>query len=185
MDGINGITGFYSLAVLIPLFITEQDVVTQQLLIFILLSVLVFLYFNARTKARCFAGDVGSLSIAAVICYLLVQRIVQTDDYTFLAFISLYLVDTGCTIIQRSYNKEKIFQAHRKHLFQILSNEVGINHLIVAAIYGVGQLCINMLLVNTDYGVPGLVVMFVALIVLYVAIKLVVLNRIKTKGLTY
>lgn len=185
MDGINGITGFYSLAVLLPLLITEQDVVTQQLLIFIILSVLVFLFFNARTKARCFAGDVGSLSIAAIICYLLVQRIVQTNDYTYLAFIAIYLVDTGCTIIQRLYGREKIFEAHRKHLFQILSNEIGINHLVVAVIYAVCQLGINMLITNYTIGIPGLVVLFLLLIVMYVVIKLSVLKQIKSKGLTY
>lgn len=183
MDGINGITGFYSLAALLPLYIVTDSLVSQQLIVFVVLAVLIFLFFNSRTKARCFAGDVGSLSIAAIVCYLLVQHFVQTEDYSFLAFISLYLVDTGCTIIQRLYSGEKIFEAHRKHLFQVLSNELRINHLVVATIYGLCQLAINMLLINTNYGLAGVIMLFICQLVIYVIIKVSVLKYVKGKRL--
>ena len=61
MDGINGITGGYSIAVLIPLIYLNQknEFVSPELLYVMLLSLLVFCFFNYRKKAKCFAGDVG------------------------------------------------------------------------------------------------------------------------------
>ena len=66
MDGINGITAGYSLAVLVPLFLLNRmsDVagsfVNGNLIVVIIIAVLLFGLFNFRTKgkAKCFAGDV-------------------------------------------------------------------------------------------------------------------------------
>lgn len=172
MDGINGITGFYSLAVIIPLLLTETNEVNVELLSFMIVALLVFLFFNARKKAKCFAGDVGSVSIAVIICFLLVQRIVATDDYKYLAFLTLYLVDTGLTIIQRAKNGEKVLEAHRKHLFQVLSNEMKIPHLVVALLFALLQLGINMLLINADVSVAGIVILFAVAIAIYIPVKI-------------
>lgn len=178
MDGINGITGFYSLAIIIPLILTETDPVLLELNCFIAVALLVFLFFNARKKAKCFAGDVGSVSIAVIISFLLVQRIVQTADYKYLAFLTLYLVDTGITIIQRALNKEKILEAHRKHLFQVLSNEMKMPHLFVAIFFALVQLGINMVLINTDVTIVGIIAIFAVTIFLYALVKYKILPRL-------
>lgn len=177
MDGINGITGFYSLAVIVPLLLTETNEVNIELLSFMIVALLVFLFFNARKKAKCFAGDVGSVSIAVIVCFLLVQRIVATGDYKYLAFLTLYLVDTGLTIIQRAKNGEKVLEAHRKHLFQVLSNEMKIPHLVVALLFALIQLGINVLLINTDVTVTGIVVLFVVAIAIYIPLKISLLKK--------
>lgn len=179
MDGINGITGFYSLAIIIPLMLTEGNPVNTRLQLLMLIALIVFLFFNARKKARCFAGDVGSVSIAVIVCFMLVQRIINTDDYTYLGFLALYLVDTGLTIIQRLKAGDKIFEAHRKHLFQVLSNEMGMPHLVVSLLFAAIQLAINLFLVNTGVGIVGLIVLFLVLIVAYVLIKATLLKRIR------
>ena len=127
--------------------------------------------FNARKKAKCFAGDVGSVTIAVIVCFLLVQRIVVTGDYKYLAFVALYLVDTGLTIIQRAKNGEKVLEAHRKHLFQVLSNEKKLPHLVVAIAYAVLQLGINMALVNTEMSVASIVGLFALCIAIYIPVK--------------
>lgn len=176
MDGINGITGFYSLAIVVPLMLTESDALIFKLESLILLALLIFLFFNARKKAVCFAGDVGSVSIAVIICFLITQRIIATNDYTYLAFLTLYLVDTGLTIIQRLKNREKVLEAHRKHLFQVLSNELGNSHLKVTLIYAFLQLAINVFVINADIGVPGLVVLFAIAVATYIIIKIRVLK---------
>ncbi|HEY9178605.1 MAG TPA: glycosyltransferase family 4 protein [Flavipsychrobacter sp.] len=178
MDGINGITGFYTLAVLLPLMFTEMVAANLELQAFVAVALLVFLVFNARKKAKCFAGDVGSVSIAVIICFLLVQRIVATDDYKYLGFLAVYVVETGLTIIQRWRMGEKVLEAHRRHMYQVMSNEMGWPHLLVAAIYAAVQMGINMLLINTDYGVPGLVVLFTGLILLYILLKVNLLKRV-------
>ena len=182
MDGINGITGFYTLAVLFPLMLTETELVNLELQAFVGVALLVFLFFNARKKAKCFAGDVGSVSIAVIVCFLLVQRIVATDDYKYIGFLSVYVVETGLTILQRWRMGEKVLEAHRRHMYQVLSNEMGWPHLLVAAIYAAVQLGINLLLINTDYGVPGLVILFAVLILLYILLKVNLLKRVAVKA---
>lgn len=183
MDGINGITGFYTLAVLLPLMLTETELVNLELQAFVGVALLIFLFFNARKKAKCFAGDVGSVSIAVIVCFMLVQRIVTTDDYKYLGFLAVYVVETGLTIIQRWRMGEKVLEAHRRHMYQVMSNEMGWPHLLVAVIYSSVQLGINMLLINTDYGVAGLVVLFAVLILLYILLKVNLLKRVAVKAL--
>ena len=171
MDGINGITGFYSLAVMLPLMFTEVDIILLKLEVIMLIALIVFLYFNARKKARCFAGDVGSVTVAVIMCFLVVQRIIATNDYTYLGFFSVYLVDTGLTIIQRAKAGERIFDAHRKHLFQVMSNEMNMPHLLVSVIFASMQLLINVGLITVNTGIPGLIVLFLLLIITYIIIK--------------
>jgi len=69
MDGINGITGGYSLSVLLPLIYlnTTDNFISQDYLYVVGMSLLVFCFFNFRKKAKCFAGDVGSISIAFIL----------------------------------------------------------------------------------------------------------------------
>ena len=62
MDGINGITGGYALASLIPLYIINKTMgfVDESLVMTVILADIVFCIFNFRPKgkAKCFAGDV-------------------------------------------------------------------------------------------------------------------------------
>lgn len=171
MDGINGITGFYSLAIILPLLFTEQNLLLRELQLFVLISIVVFLFFNARKKARCFAGDVGSVGMAILVLFFLISRIATTGNYNYAGFLLLYGTDTVLTIIQRLYGRENIFKAHRKHLFQLLSNEFKMSHLMVSAIYGVLQLCVNILIVSKSDS-PILLLVFILISgILYILIK--------------
>lgn len=181
MDGINGITGFYAMAVVLPLLITETNRTIISLEIIFLIALMIFLFFNARVKARCFAGDVGSVTIAVTVCFLIAERVVSTYDFKYLAFVLLYLVDTGLTLIQRAIAREKVFQAHRKHLFQVLSNEMSYPHLRVALLYGVLQLIINFILTYTNIGVIGIVIVFAIFVTTYIVIKLFVLKKVNSR----
>ena len=63
MDGINGITGGYSLVVLGALAYINCAVtqfVMPELIYIAIAGCLVFCFFNFRKKAKCFAGDCGS-----------------------------------------------------------------------------------------------------------------------------
>lgn len=143
MDGINGITGFYSLAVLIPFLWIEDDALMKDFIWITIISLLVFLFFNARKKARCFAGDIGSISMALMVMFVILQQIVKTDEYFLVFTILLYGIDSIFTIVQRLYNRENIFEAHRKHLYQYFVNEYKLPHLWVSGIYGILQLGFN------------------------------------------
>ena len=143
MDGINGITGGYSLVVLIflvPAILTGvKDLVTSAILLggvsITIIADLVFCFFNFRKKARCFAGDVGSVSIAFIILFVLGTIMVENRDVSWLAFLVVYGVDGCLTIIHRIMLHENISLPHRKHAFQIMANELHIPHVVVSLIY--------------------------------------------------
>lgn len=146
MDGINGITGGYSLAVLIPLYILSMryGFVDEKMLIVIGLSLLVFCFFNFRTKAKCFAGDVGSIGIALILAFCLISLMFQTGDITWILLCLIYGVDGCLTIIHRATLHENLGQAHRKHAFQLMANELKIPHVVVSTIYMILQLVISL-----------------------------------------
>jgi len=147
MDGINGITGAYSVSVLFALLFVNnyvQDFVDNGLIICMLLAVMVFNYYNFRKKARCFAGDVGSVTIAFFIVFLLGKLIITTGNFTYILFLGVYGVDSVLTILHRIKLKENIFDAHRKHAYQLMANELRIPHLAVSAFYGVLQLILSL-----------------------------------------
>ena len=145
MDGINGITGGYSLVVLLSLAYINEEVtpfVEQDLIYTVIMSVLVFCFFNFRKKARCFAGDVGSVSIAFILLFLLGKLIIQTGDFSWIILLSVYGVDSVLTIFHRLMLHENIGLPHRKHLYQLMGNELRIPHVMVSVIYMVLQFLI-------------------------------------------
>lgn len=150
MDGINGITACYSLAVgsLLLIVNIELNFVSQDLLIFTLISVLVFTFFNFRTRAKCFAGDVGSVAIAYILLFALGSLILKTGNLIYILFLVVYGVDAVWTIIRRIFRKENIFEAHRSHLYQFLGNEAGVNKLLISFLYGIVQLGIGYLVIQ-------------------------------------
>lgn len=145
MDGINGITGVYSLVVLGGLQYVNyksHSLIQPDLIWLPILACLVFLFFNFRKRAKCFAGDVGSVSIAFWIVFLMLKLIIQAEKYTFILFLAVYGVDTILTIIHRLILRENIFKAHRLHFYQILANDQKWDHIWVSLIYGGIQLLI-------------------------------------------
>lgn len=150
MDGINGITASYSLAVGILLSIVNNKLmfIDQNLLTYCLLGVLVFSFFNFRMKAKCFAGDVGSVAIAYILLFALGALIIKTGNLIYILFLSVYGLDTVWTIIRRLLRKENIFEAHRSHLYQFLANEVRVNKLLVSFIYGLLQFIIGYVVIQ-------------------------------------
>lgn len=145
MDGINGITGGYSLAVVLPLiYVNSTDpFIDPDLLYVVGLSLLVFCFFNFRKQAKCFAGDVGSLSMAFIVVFLLGMLILKSGDFTYIMFLALYGVDAVLTICHRILLRENLGQAHRKHAYQLLANELKIPHVVVSLLYMIIQLIIS------------------------------------------
>lgn len=148
MDGINGITAGYSLAVLLPLMAVNMDggYVEQSLIVSIVLASLVFCIFNFRPKgkAKCFAGDVGSIGIAFIMLFLLGNVIIKTEDITWLIFLLVYGVDGCLTIVHRIMLHENLGEAHRKHAYQLMANELKIGHVKVTSLYMVMQLAVSL-----------------------------------------
>ena len=148
MDGINGITSGYSLIVLLPLIILNHSIhfIEMSYLIVAAIACVVFSYFNFRSKgkAKCFAGDVGSIGIAFIVLLPLGKLILQTGDLTYILLLVVYGVDTILTICHRIMLHENLGQAHRKHAFQIMANELKIPHEVVSLGYMILQLIISL-----------------------------------------
>lgn len=155
MDGINGITAGYSLAVLIPLFLLNEryDFIDSSLIVVTILSVLVFCLFNFRPKgkAKCFAGDVGSIGIAFIILFVLGKLIFMTGDVTYLLLLVVYGIDACLTIVHRIQLNENLGEAHRKHAYQLMANELKIGHVKVTSLYMIMQLVVSLVLI---YAIP-------------------------------
>ena len=149
MDGINGMTASYSLVILSTLYYINESLlfVDPDLIIFPLLSVLVFLFFNFRVKAICFSGDVGSLSLALLILFLLFKLIIFTGEPLYALLLIIYAVDSGLTLINRKLNGENVFKPHRSHLYQQLVHLKGYSHLNISLSYSFIQLVINYLII--------------------------------------
>jgi UDP-GlcNAc:undecaprenyl-phosphate GlcNAc-1-phosphate transferase len=179
MDGINGITGFYSLSILLPFLLIENSPLMQEFILAIIVSLVIFLYFNARKKAVCFAGDIGSISIALLVVYVIIEHIVKTGNYLYITALLIYGLDSIFTIIQRLYCGENIFEAHRKHLYQYLANEFEISHLWISVIYAILQLGFNIWLLLIKP--PVLVVLFLIFILamIYIILKIKLIQRMK------
>lgn len=154
MDGINGITAGYALAVLVPLLMLDvrsqmADVtgfIEPSYLIVAIIGVLVFCIFNFRPKgkAKCFAGDVGSIGIAFILLFALGKLIVQTGDLSYLILLMIYGIDGCLTICHRIMLHENLGEAHRKHAFQLMANELKIGHMKVTFLYMALQLAVSL-----------------------------------------
>ena len=175
MDGINGITAGYSLAVLVPLVLLNRELwfVEPSFLVVAILGVLVFCLFNFRPKgkAKCFAGDVGSIGIAFIMLFAIGKLVVFTGDVTYLILLLVYGVDGCLTICHRILLHENLGEAHRKHAYQLMANELKIGHVKVSLVYmamqlvvslGVIYLCPDSVAAHWGYLVGAVVVLAVA-----------------------
>lgn len=154
MDGINGITTAYSLAMLLPLAIENgklkiengEAFVDESLLIVVGLSILVFALFNFRSKgkAKCFAGDVGSIGMALILVFCVGRLMMVTRDVTWIVLFLVYGVDGCLTIVHRIMLNENLGKAHRKHVFQLMANELGMSHVVVSLLYMGLQLIVSL-----------------------------------------
>ena len=175
MDGINGITAAYSFAMLLPILLMNRSLgfIEESYLIVAILGIAVFSIFNFRPKgkAKCFAGDVGSIGIAFIILFALGRLMLATKDVTFIVFFLVYGIDGSLTIFHRIMLHENLGQAHRKHAYQLMANELKMSHVVVSLLYmfmqlaislGFIYLCPNTILAHWIYLIAAGIVMAVA-----------------------
>lgn len=176
MDGINGMSGLYSLVLLCSLLYINQNTiefVDADFIIYPLLASVVFLFFNFRKRAKCFLGDIGSMGIGFWIIALLSLLMFKTGQIKWILFLMVYGAETILTIIERLRLKENIFDAHRRHLYQLFANDKKISHLTVSVMYAVAQLVINAIVIYADWSDwVSFIIIALPTIVLYLGIKL-------------
>ncbi|WP_051686315.1 MraY family glycosyltransferase [Chryseobacterium hispalense] len=184
MDGINGMTGAYTLITLLTLWYINRDIISftqDDFIIYAILASLVFLFFNFRKKAKCFAGDVGSMGIGFWLIALITLLIMKTQDYKYILLFSVYGMEVVLTIIERIMLRENIFEAHRRHLYQLLANEKKMSHLVISLIYAVTQMMVNVFLIYSKLPVYiVIVIIFIPLGSIYLFLKLSLKKKVQS-----
>jgi UDP-N-acetylmuramyl pentapeptide phosphotransferase/UDP-N-acetylglucosamine-1-phosphate transferase len=183
MDGINGITALYSFVAFCTFWYVIKYTENIEATAFVnygIVSCLVFMYFNFRKQAICFLGDVGSIGlgfwVVAALCYV----VFANYQFEYFLFISVYLIDAGFTFIQRLLNGENVFHPHRKHLYQLLVNEMGYSHLTIATTYALVQLAVNFFVIGTNIPiVPTVMCVLVPLSLIYIFSKRYIIRHKK------
>jgi len=193
MDGINGITTVYGGVFLFFLFLVSQDSNTilslkvlnePSLALGMLPAILAFAFFNFRKKALCFAGDIGSVSLALIIAWSFLQLWTGPESLYLLTFPAIYAVDSVMTILLRLLKGKNIFEAHRSHLYQLLANECAWDHRLVAMLYGGLQAIINIVCIytladaNSTIQLMFLIALYVVLCLIYFLARKVVALRL-------
>lgn len=146
MDGINGMAGLTGL-VAVALFGLYHG--TGPGLPAVLLPVLFgalagFLPLNLP-GAKIFMGDVGSVFLGFL--YALAVCLTAgswTEFLVCLAFLFPFLADESVTLVERLWRRESLLQAHRRHLYQFLANELNISHWRISLSYALIQLVIGL-----------------------------------------
>jgi Fuc2NAc and GlcNAc transferase len=145
IDGIAGITGF--LAFLMMAFYVRTrglDPAYASLSMVIVFSCLGFLCFNLP-KARVFLGDVGSILLGFLFACLVIVLSENVMDFLVMAgFLAPFYMDELYTMAVRIRHKDSLIKPHRKHVYQVLANEAGMNHFKISLGYGLMQLAIGI-----------------------------------------
>jgi UDP-N-acetylmuramyl pentapeptide phosphotransferase/UDP-N-acetylglucosamine-1-phosphate transferase len=174
MDGINGITVLYTLTTLLTIWYLQDYlsflILNQEVWILIMASLIVFAFFNVRKKAKTFAGDVGSISIALFICFLVFSLILFTHDLKYLLLLGVYGLDAVATIFCRILRKENIFEAHRSHFYQFLANDQKINPILISLMYCLFQILLNLIIIFSSSQYALFAFIFITLI--YIGFRL-------------
>ena len=150
MDGINGIAaitgvvGFGLLAIYASMQHGSHGIAL--FVICIAAACIGFLPFNFPV-ARVFMGDVGSILLGFAFASLCVMLALTATDFLILcSFLSTFYADAFSTLYIRKRDGEKLAQAHRRHLYQLLANQMKVPHWQVALGYGLVQVVVGSIL---------------------------------------
>ena len=152
MDGINGIAGLsgvigFGLLGVYTLYHPPSIAFQNELsLLSICLSLacLGYLPFNLP-RARVFMGDVGSILLGFVYAGLVLTLSRNyLEMVCFAALLFPFYADELTTMAIRLRNRENLTRSHRRHLYQLLVNEFGIDHWKIASAYAAAQLAIGV-----------------------------------------
>ncbi|MFT5673456.1 MAG: UDP-GlcNAc:undecaprenyl-phosphate GlcNAc-1-phosphate transferase [Polaribacter sp.] len=186
MDGVNGITGLYSFAVISVLYLinSKEQIVNSELLIYVFISIIVFGFYNFRRKALFFAGDIGSISMGVFILFIVLYLAHTLKSPVIILLLVVYSADAGSTILYRFFfTKESVLEPHRHHIYRRLVDLKKMSHLKVSAIYGCTQLMVNSIVYNTyNLGMQIQFVILVLLISLFVAFYIYLFKKLKEKS---
>lgn len=151
MDGINGIAGLTGIVAFgflsffcrryLPGLFPEYGA----LALTVAAGTAGFLPFNFP-RARVFMGDVGSILLGALFgCLVLMFSKSLLDFLCLCGFLFPFYADELVTTLARLRNGENLLMPHRRHVYQILANQMKIPHWLVSASYAALQILIALI----------------------------------------
>lgn len=187
MDGINGIAGMTGVVGfgMLSWFAADQGadprIITLSLCVS--LACLGFLPMN-MPKAKVFVGDVGSILLGFVFAGLVVWISKSLLDFVCVAaFLLPFYADEFTTLIVRLKDRDRLTKPHRKHLYQLLANEIGVVHWKVSLGYGFGQLLVgvSVLFLRNSGLVPVLSIIFLYFFI-FTVVTIAIRMRLTSKS---
>lgn len=143
MDGINGIASVEAITSCILMALLYALIYftgTNIPLYLLAAAVLGFVVWNFP-KAKIFMGDAGSGFLGITLGGLSIQAAWLSSSlfFAWLIVLGIFIVDATWTLLRRLLRKEKLYEAHRSHTYQILSRHFN-SHVPVT----LGALCITL-----------------------------------------
>ena len=165
LDGIDGYASFEAITIGLALYFFTGYSINLMLVA----AVSGFLIWN-WPKARIFMGDVGSTQLGFVIIVLGVyfHNEHKLSIVCWLILLAPFWFDATLTLFRRWRNKEKLSQAHRKHIYQRLVQS-GFSHLKVDIFLSVLNLIlIFMVLIGMKYRMMQIPLLILTMASLYI-----------------
>ena len=189
IDGADGLCGGMFLVSIITLlsfsyFSGTFEIISDKILIFIvIISVVLFLFFNLTSFYKIFLGDSGSIFLGFILSWLLIfytQVEAIIHPVLVLWCVTLPTFDIISVIIRRMLRKKNPFIADRRHIHHILLN-LGYDSKIVVIFLLIFALSINSfgLLILFYLGTLMSLITFIVFFILYLFLS-IQLSRIKT-----
>jgi UDP-N-acetylmuramyl pentapeptide phosphotransferase/UDP-N-acetylglucosamine-1-phosphate transferase len=140
MDGINGIAGITGIVAFGLLAISGWMRGESPAWVLVASALAAacagFLPWNFP-RARVFMGDVGSILLGFVFAFFVVAWSRTLADFImFASFLFPFYADEGMTVMIRLKNRDSLIKPHRRHVYQILVNQMGIPHWKISLLYG-------------------------------------------------
>lgn len=164
LDGIDGYASFEAIALGLAFYLFTGQIISLVLCA----SVVGFLIWN-WPKARIFMGDVGSTQLGFIIVVL---GIYFHNEHK-LSFIYLIILsapfwfDATLTLIRRWRNKEKLSQAHKKHIYQRLVQS-GFSHLKTDILLSfVNLIFILLVFISIKFNMLQILLLLLSILILY------------------
>jgi len=180
IDGIAGLSGAIAFGLLGACTLSGPPADPLQtalslLAISIALACLGYLPFNLP-RARVFMGDVGSILLGFVFAALVVMLARNYGEMLcFAALLFPFYADELTTMAVRLRDRENLARPHRRHLYQLLANELGMPHWKVTLMFAASQFAVGVgVLVANTYGPRSVVLFLTACFLAFTLLSLVV-----------
>ncbi len=182
IDGIAGITGTIGFSLLaFYTYLNGIDGPYGILCVCLACSCAGFLCFNVP-KAKVFLGDIGSILLGFVFaCLAIVLSENVMDFFVMAGFLSTFYFDELFTMIMRIRKGDSLIESHRKHIYQLLVNELSISHCKIALMYGAFQLIVGISAILARFDFFYLIVLYGLYVLIFTAAALKIHKKVVTK----